>query len=164
MLWALHVLDLLLDLDLDLEHLPLLWGLWCLSVLLARDGLLSLPSPWLLCLDLQQLLKCFLVHIYGISYRMLDILSVGVMCCIYYMTYLSCFLFCTHYLSSAWKFLFHPQICNYHCSTIRLVSIEVLYCHFMFFCMVREWLICNIFSLLFGSNPLFNFKMLCSME
>ena len=103
MLWALRVLDLLLDLD--LEHLPL--GLWCLSVLLPWDGLLLLPSPWLFCLTYSKYWNDFYVHIYDISYQMLDILSVGVMCCIYCMLYLSCFLLCNHCLSCIWRFLFH---------------------------------------------------------
>ena len=62
MLWAFLVCEPLLEHDLDLECLPLL-GLWCLSVLLPRAGVLLLhqsESCPLLREDLQHELKWFL--------------------------------------------------------------------------------------------------------
>ena len=132
MLWALHVLDLLLDLN--LECLPL--GLWHLSVLLPWDGLLLLLSPWLFCFDLQQMLKWFLCpHLWHLFTKYWTF-SWLVWCAALAACFTWAFSYSVAVACVAFLVFEGSDFINcwcYHGSTIELVSVEVLYCHFVLF-------------------------------
>ena len=170
MLWALWVVDLLLDLSFRV--------LWCISPMPAPA---SPFASWLsmgrsfvgLCLGntslslvLQHILKLFLFphlrHFFAPSWAFS---WVDEMCCICCLSYLGNPWLCSCYLFYTWRILISSMSCCCHNSTIRFVSVEVFYCIIScsLACLMKGC-VCDVLSPLLQSDPLFDFKMFCCVK